>query len=1305
MDAGFADLDHAVPLQPLLGYLNFSEGKPDPRFQRQLNDAYAFLAKRGDEKPWRWLARALYGKLQSLKAASIAAFQDSAQAAAVVHLTFDKLLFAYRDHHEDLLFHLPDRDLLQPFFLARVLEAVLSQGSPWSEQQRIVDGALKQLNDFVGYRPVAVLESRPRGEPYDHERVRPIPLYLRGAGVAWGQFREMLEQTLQVLAETPTDLLFEAGFDPELLDEFAVDPRAYDQSHPANRRPNFAFGEWDPHHLDNQGRFRRYVARELTLDALLHRVEHPGKLDRAEALHEAAVVLAGTILMASGTTGGSPTAYDSSVTLAVLVPRIARYRDAFYAHFLKTAAGPHGERLRREAEALRQPFGGARQHLNQYLARNRALQLQQRQLALIFSQIGYAEAGRREAACIPTASVRILAEIVGQLIAGRRLCESGNPADAAPLLEQIDDLLRRGIACGALVDPWNVLGFQAMFPLHNAQEDSLRDHRIDELTQVMGHYFDLYARVMSEAAATGQPKLVTALKPAMRRLVSWWDRFATVEVKEVAHVHGAEALVSAEHVADAMLRWRQRGEASGDLAFWRDQLEGFHSPKAFALVIDALLEKKDHRASMALLMTWLNQAEHVSLEEGAYSFHTYALRWMLGVTTPPPGVDTVDPQTWPLVKKFLDYLEANADDYWHVPTLESSEQVAETDDEPEDLYSAAYENVTYQDSTDDDNEGAVLDGGPPQQEFDLEAEADQLGKRLRFLSTVARLWQIAAQWNPSGMALPTPTRDPQREAVLASWLGAAQSRLNGLLALLDALHTHPVPEPLGSFDSLVEFDRRRGIKEHLLYGTIGTCLDTFLAIGTLEGMVGDSRPPSLPKAHRPQWEPLVIQLERAFYRGDAAAARQIVPQFVKVFQNEALLFKALADGGEPRQILRVRIAQNVLRALASTLPRLGLLRETFHLLKTARAMEQANKPDGRGVTAFDPLFHAGYQAVIAALVEAAPSWRPQGASDRELVGILEKISRPFVQLWGEHSQSMLLSALELIRSDDEWRKLGRFVQRYGGDLFHSRFMILGNLRGILHRGVGPYLDYLAENPDPLHPIKLLDDLDRTLPRQEAEKLLQCILQAVVENYEEYKDYNTSTTQSDYGENLHVLLDFLRLKASYNRHDWNLRPLVLTHEILARKERMGAALLWQKPFEQFTRQISEQHLEALRQLEQRHGLRLRTIADRVQERFVKPLALDRLCALIRPAMEQADKGESGPAFARLQDELKAFTTQPVGVGLDIPEWLRRLEAEVQQVGAAKSAVVELVEDHFRPPKVTLSFADLQQQLEEWEKPII
>ena len=44
-----------------------------------------------------------------------------------------------------------------------------------------------------------------------------------------------------------------------------------------------------------------------------------------------------------------------------------------------------------------------------------------------------------------------------------------------------------------------------------------------------------------------------------------------------------------------------------------------------------------------------------------------------------------------------------------------------------------------------------------------------------------------------------------------------------------------------------------------------------------------------------------------------------------------------------------------------------------------------------------------------------------------------------------------------------------------------------------------------------------------------------MLQALVEHYDEYRDYNTTTTQSDYGENIHILLDFLRLKVRYDRY--------------------------------------------------------------------------------------------------------------------------------------------------------------------------
>jgi hypothetical protein len=657
-----------------------------------------------------------------------------------------------------------------------------------------------------------------------------------------------------------------------------------------------------------------------------------------------------------------------------------------------------------------------------------------------------------------------------------------------------------------------------------------------------------------------------------------------------------------------------------------------------------------------------------------------------------------------LVAKFFDYLEANAEEYWHVPALDLlDEEVGEGDDEEEDLYGAAYDDVTYQDSTDDE-EGEVVGDGEPAEEFDLEREGERLDKRLRFLSTVARLWQVAARSLANG-----PDADGRRESApgVKAWLDTARRNQQRLTALLDAIHAFPLPEPSGEYDSLVEYDRRRVLKEQLLYSTIGTCLDTTLAVGALQGALSSitDSPAPVPSPEEEGWAPHAIRLERALFSGEADAARAALGAFVEKFQAEPLLFTPLTEGGSPRQILRVRVAQTVLRALLANLPRLGLVRETFDLLRIARAMEQAQPTRGRGVTEFNHFFQAAYQAVVESVVESSATWDPAQGGDAPLVDLLERLTAPFLALWIEHSRTLQLSVLETLTGEPEWEALQAFVKKYGGDLFHARFLTLANLRGVLHRGVGPYLDYLAENPDPLHPVKLLDDLGRTVRREDAVRRLEVVLQAVVENYEEYKDYNTTTTQSDYGENLHVLLDFLRLKVGYERHAWQFRPLVLAHEVLARRGRTEAAVLWEQKFNQFTRELARQHLEQLAKLERARGVRLGTVADRLGERFVKPLALDRLCALVEPAMLEARQPDGGPAFPRFREEAKAYTATPTGVGLDVPYWLRRLEMEVRRVQATHTTIAVLAENFFRVPRRPLAYDDLQRQLREWERPAL
>jgi hypothetical protein len=299
---------------------------------------------------------------------------------------------------------------------------------------------------------------------------------------------------------------------------------------------------------------------------------------------------------------------------------------------------------------------------------------------------------------------------------------------------------------------------------------------------------------------------------------------------------------------------------------------------------------------------------------------------------------------------------------------------------------------------------------------------------------------------------------------------------------------------------------------------------------------------------------------------------------------------------------------------------------------------------------------------------------------------------------------MRISVLETLNTPEHLQALYQFIRRYGGDLFRSKFMILANLRGILTSGVGAYLDHLAAEPDPLRPIKLVEELGQQIPRDKAVRYLEHIIQAIVENYEEYKDYNNTTTHSDYGDNLYVLLDFLHLKASYDRYAWICRPWVMAHEVLVRKGRLDAAERWQESVERETREVARRHLDELARKEQIHSTRLRTVADRLEERFVQPLAVDRLCALVEPVMEEARKGGPGPAFQQLLKGLEPYASQPIGVGLDLPHWLRRLEWEAHRVRATHTAIAGLSQNLFRLPRATLTLESLRQQVQQWDQPL-
>src|SRR5579872_3111174 len=86
VDERYAGLEQAVSVSGLLGYLNFSDGRPDPRWQKQLNDAYAYLAQLDEAQPWSALLEVLKAGLRRLQDGGAAAFRNVTQAEAALAL-------------------------------------------------------------------------------------------------------------------------------------------------------------------------------------------------------------------------------------------------------------------------------------------------------------------------------------------------------------------------------------------------------------------------------------------------------------------------------------------------------------------------------------------------------------------------------------------------------------------------------------------------------------------------------------------------------------------------------------------------------------------------------------------------------------------------------------------------------------------------------------------------------------------------------------------------------------------------------------------------------------------------------------------------------------------------------------------------------------------------------------------------------------------------------------------------------------------------------------------------------------------
>lgn len=1317
-------------LDQVLGYLNFSSGASEPKFLTSLNRLWRLAIQQPHNGPtWRLIMADLEARLSWLREGS-PTFHEASQATAVLGLITDHIVPGYILFHEDLLFHQQEQELINSLFLGRICEAVLRQGGPWSQTDRIQKAAIAQLNDFVGYRPIPVLETR-RVEPYPHERIRPVPLWIRGVGAAVGPSERVVEVALQLLESADAGILQEAHFHPELLDELAFDPRAYDFDHPANKRPNYHFGQWDPQLLDQQGRYRRFVIQEVTLEALMRRLQAEPEIPPGELEFEAAAVLAGTILMASGVSGSGPDTHDSETTLTKLLPRIAVYRDAFYEQLIAHTAGSHAERLLAEAKERRQPFGGARQHLNAQLARRRASQLEHVQLAGIFARLGYPEEAALHAQVVPTASARILCQVDCRLTASSQAIDDHQLEQAFALLGEVMELIHRGIACGAIVDPWNILGFDAQFSLFPAAENSVHDHRIDELIERLERIFGLLSRLWSEAAAVDDRTLCDRASSEFRKIAGWWRQFAAHEVTHVTAIDVLDAYHAAEHVARALNLWHKGGAATGDIGFWAKHAEMFDSPQAYALVIEALIHQGDSVASMGLLIHWLSQAERVPLAKSNSSFHELAPQWLRGLCAQqvaaaqcPDKRACMTAKAWKSVHRFFDCLEANAGAFGVVPTFElggnapsrkrasdEGSRAGESDEE-QDLFGAAYENVVYRDSADDGIEGALFESGTGTND-ELTRESERLSGRLAFLTTLAGLWHVVAltplQADEAGVVEPESLRQ-ERNATIGRWVDHARQASEGLLELLNSVQDYAIHAAAADHDSLVEYDRQRMVKESLLERIINTCVDVTESAHLLAAaMAADSdmpRPlPAESVATASEEQSLSIATYAAVLRRNPDSARQCLVDLIPALAAKPLLYVPLAKNGDPRDMVETRTRQRCIQGLLKCLPRLGLIVETCRLLETAREMER-NHPVGPGaVTEFDELSKIGYRALVESLVVSFESWKntrqeKESELTARLIAQLEKITESMLVSWLKHSRTLRLSVLEKANDKRTWLKLVEFVERYGPELFSQRFLNLSNIRAILHQGVANWFQWLADTEAGQVDLRLLNELDHEIPRSEAIERLTLILEAIVENYGEYRDYNSTTTQSDRGELLYSLLDFLRLRARYDRVCWNLKPVVLAHEILVRRGQKQAAQVWRRALRERIGEEADKFHQKLVDLQKKYAMQMPSIADRISERFLRPLSIDRLCALVKPAADEARKEGARPNYRMLKVEIESLTREPSGVGFDIPAWLVALEEEVQRATDPRHHRNGFDDLEAAVPYLRMSRESAQQQIDEW-----
>ena len=356
----------------------------------------------------------------------------------------------------------------------------------------------------------------------------------------------------------------------------------------------------------------------------------------------------------------------------------------------------------------------------------------------------------------------------------------------------------------------------------------------------------------------------------------------------------------------------------------------------------------------------------------------------------------------------------------------------------------------------------MLEGGrpartPPISSWSLEAE--RIVGRLAFLATLAQLWKLAAVASVGR----TPAGRGDRDSALAGWLARAVENRRQLLKLLAAVHRYRIPLPRGNHDSLVEYDRRQGIKELLLEQIIAACVETADAARGSSGPSGGGESARVGRVGEP-----AEQVFESARRGDVAAVRRAWPHLLAALRRQPLLY--MRPGPRRQSTAGRGLAGPPAACCAGCWPPCPGWACCRDLQADRRHPRNGARPPGR------PRRHHRVRPSLrhrlqrdcrvhgrrfGELGKAVGQEAPRPSSDAGADRVPRRGHRGPLARWLGHSRNIRLSVLETVQDKNRWQLLQQFIERYGHDLFTQRFMNYGNLRAILHEGVEPFLAIAA----------------------------------------------------------------------------------------------------------------------------------------------------------------------------------------------------------------------------------------------------